>query len=703
MHPGLRSLRAAAVCLVLLAIPLPVAARTPALADLQVVAGSPYPQWGMVGDDEVDDGTQRGSWSAARELDGDRLRIHLVLTPPEVNPVMSPGPASLVTGVGLEYGTRDGGDIGFSKLLGSTWTPLDACTGDPCMYTAEVSVPLRPAQRFVAATDGIESPVVVVGFSLVRTFGQGTWLQVLRADDLSDGRRARPAGTTMMIGGSIPQAPVVPAAGVQLWGQGLRSSLGIAEIRDRLRTRPDPSAPVPTVTAQLGITTAGCAPHAQVQLVDGWDTVPFAGPVATVGPAGTLVSLPDGTDWSLLVAGSKIGQIRTAGQDLVIQGSATCQADAADDAARVQGRVTGEAASAPLPAPPAPVPWIVATEAFRSSRPSGPTLLAAAPDGFLSIDRHPATGWQVSRSADGMRWHTLDAAQLPRAVRAGAIDGAALAAADGRFAVAGIAQDVGGGDGFVAWTSTDGRTWAPATVDLPSGRPAGASLTFRSLVAADGRWLALADGDGALGGYAWTSTDGRSWKAAVPRPPAGTSLVAVSAGPSRLLGVARPDDPAQPDLLVTSADGRDWAEAGTLPVSGALAAAVGETAAGTIVAAFDRSDVAPIEAWVSGDGGTTWERTLDGTVDLRLDGLTVGGSTVIVAGSVRYGERGLTAVPWAATSRDGGRTWRASMVVNGDGDGRCATRVAAGAGAAVLTVADCTGDPSPRWRAALPG
>ncbi len=71
---------------------------------------------------------------------------------------------------------------------------------------------------------------------------------------------------------------------------------------------------------------------------------------------------------------------------------------------------------------------------------------------------------------------------------------------------------------------------------------------------------------------------------------------------------------------------------------------------------------------------------------------------VVVAGSLRYGDRGLEGEPWAAVSQDGGATWRAEIPVNGFGDGRCTTVVAIGPAAAILTVSECSGNPIPRWR-----
>jgi hypothetical protein len=702
-----RVARAAALCLSLVSTPLPVVATTPSIADLEVHIGGYGPQWGMFSDDvdadtgEGESGTAaRGSWSVEPERDGDQLLLRVTMTPPAVNPVLGSGAASLVTGIGVEYGKRGYGDIGYGRRLGFTWTPVDACTGDPCTYTAEVAVPLRPAQRFIASTSAIESPVAVIGLTLVRTFGGGEWLQMSGTQDLVDGRRSARLAKLTAIEGWIPRAPVVPSGEAHVWGLRQGPNLGIDELTGLLGTAEQGSAPVPTVTFKLDLRATGCGAHQAVQLVDGWSTLPLAGSVATVGPAGTLVAVPDRTSWTLRIGGTSVGEVEAAGEDRVFEATVECQRDA-EGATIVEGSVTTEVAPATLPVPPDPIAWLAARESFRRDRPVTPSLPAAVPEGFVIIERTFDRGWAVERSVDGLRWRAIPDARLPAPLRSDRITGPRMAAADGRLVLAGIVADAMGGQRFTAWSSPDARRWTPAAVMAAAGRPAATTLALRSLVAADGRWFALADGDGTTGGFAWTSADGRTWTAVVPKTPEGTSLVAVAAGPSRLLGIARPDDPALPDLLVGSPDGRRWTALAPLPVDRAAAASVGETVARGVIAAFERSPVAPIEVWVSSDDGASWTRTLDGSVALQLDGLTVRDETVVVAGSLRYGERGLEGEPWAAVSRDGGATWRAEIPVNGFGDGACDTVVAVGPAAAILTVSQCSGNPIPRWRAGL--
>lgn len=703
-----RVLRVAAVCLGVVSTSWPVVAATPSIADLEIHIGGHGPQWGMFGDD-VDAHTgegasgppERGSWTVEPERDGDRLRLQVSMTPPTVNPVLGEASASLVTGVGLEYGRRNGGDIGYGRRFGFTWTSMDACTGDPCTYTTEVIVPLRPAQRFIAETRDIESPVVVIGLTLVRTFGQGEWLQASGTQDAVEGRRSAPVSGLAAIEGSIPRAAVVPAGEVHLCGLREGPNLGIDELTGLLRTAQAASAPVPTVTFRLDLEATGCGAHHAVELIDRWGTLPLAGSIATVGSAGTLIGVPDRTAWSLRIAGVTVGEVVAAGEDLILDATVACQPDDDEGDPVVDGDVSADAAPATLPAAPDPIAWLVARESSRRDRPVTPSLPAALPDGFIIVERTDDRGWTVERSADGMRWRSVPGARLPAPLVADRVTGPRIAAADGRIVLAGIVADGQGGQRFATWSSVDGRRWTDAAISAPAGRPPATSLELRSVVAADGRWFALADGNGATGAHAWTSTDGRRWTAVVPKTPEGTVLVAVSAGPSRLLGVARPGDPTLPDLLVESLDGRRWAARAPLPVERAASVAIGETAGGRVVVAVQRSPVEPIEVWISRDDGASWTKTLDGSVAVQLDDLTVHDESVVVAGSIRYGPRSQMGEPWAAVSQDSAQTWLAEIPVNGFGDGRCTTVVAAGSAAAILTVSECSGNPIPRWRAGL--
>jgi hypothetical protein len=213
--------RLAAIVLALVSVAAPAVAEAPGVARLRVHIGGYGPQWAFFTSEDEPEGTQRGSWTASSQLEGDRLLVHVTMTPPEVNPVLSPGPAALATGVGLEYGRRNGGDIGWRQRFGFTWTQLDARAGDPCTYTADISTPLKRAQRAIAAVPDIESPVVVIGLSLVRTFGQGAWVQSLPGYDDGNGRVSHPAGSPTRIEGWFSQTPVIHAGAAQPWGQGL--------------------------------------------------------------------------------------------------------------------------------------------------------------------------------------------------------------------------------------------------------------------------------------------------------------------------------------------------------------------------------------------------------------------------------------------------------------------------------------------------
>ncbi len=168
---------------------------------------------------------------------------------------------------------------------------------------------------------------------------------------------------------------------------------------------------------------------------------------------------------------------------------------------------------------------------------------------MMGSDGNTSTVWS---STDGSTWESI--------ANPGSFGGP-----NERFVVLGFADDGNGGlvavgDGFAAgskvvataWHSTDGRTWSPATVDVPD----------------DTEMIGLAERPGALvsagNGVAWFSTDGSSWTAVnlpnatgyIPRAvrawAGGFAIVAESTGTD-----------ARHTKAWTSSDGTHWTEAAT--------------------------------------------------------------------------------------------------------------------------------------------
>ena len=162
----------------------------------------------------------------------------------------------------------------------------------------------------------------------------------------------------------------------------------------------------------------------------------------------------------------------------------------------------------------------------------------------------------VWSSTDGSTWQSISAA-------------GSFGAPNQRFVVLGFADDGNGGlvavgDGFAAgstvvataWHSRDGRTWSPASIDVPN----------------DTEMIGLAERPGAMvsagNGVAWFSPDGSSWTAVnlpnatgyIPR------AVRAWAGGFAIVAVSTGTDPRHTKAW-TSPDGTHWTEAAA-PLAG---------------------------------------------------------------------------------------------------------------------------------------
>ncbi|MGD0861443.1 MAG: hypothetical protein ABSA21_01610 [Candidatus Limnocylindrales bacterium] len=188
--------------------------------------------------------------------------------------------------------------------------------------------------------------------------------------------------------------------------------------------------------------------------------------------------------------------------------------------------------------------------------------VSAGPKGYMAVSRSSDAGAAVPAiwlSADGQNWR---ASSLPSATF-GAAYLARGTVLGGGFLVAGrIGSLEGWGGGYfpsttpAIWWSADGSEWSRVTLsDVASAPQAEATITKVAdgkLVAHVVSWDCVCPPEG--DGQAWTSTDGRTWKAATGQFP--SPAVVLSDGHQALQVVS--SDGAL--TVAASADGFRWAQ-----------------------------------------------------------------------------------------------------------------------------------------------
>lgn len=234
----------------------------------------------------------------------DRLTLEVEIRPPDISVLLEPGPAVLFGSLGL-YADA-GGDVATGASVPRVVaTVLPPCP-DPtdCVYQGSITLPThrlpRLAERVRNAEDWISA---VIGLTLVRTFAQGTWLQVLPLYDESrhepDGRVGRPRhiSSRMLALGAFPVGPR------ELWSKRERPVLGRIE---RLRESIDDLSGLPDAQPLLiDIGTAACTP--------GWTIATATGDVLVDvtrgGPSVPVrVEAPVGAEWTVSVPNFGRGQ-----------------------------------------------------------------------------------------------------------------------------------------------------------------------------------------------------------------------------------------------------------------------------------------------------------------------------------------------------------------------------------------------------------
>ena len=227
----------------------------------------------------------------------DRLTLEVEIRPPAISVPLEPGPAVLFGTVGL-FGDA-GGDVATGASVPRTLASVLPPCPDPadCVYRGSITLPTdrlpRLAERVRNAEDWISA---VIGLTLVRTFAQGTWLQVLplydEQRDEPDGRVGRPRhiSSRMLALGASPVGPR------ELWSRRDRPVLD--RIERLRRSIEDPSALPETEPLLVDIETAPCTPGWTIATATGDVLVDVTEP----GPSVPVkVEAPVGAEWTVSV------------------------------------------------------------------------------------------------------------------------------------------------------------------------------------------------------------------------------------------------------------------------------------------------------------------------------------------------------------------------------------------------------------------
>jgi hypothetical protein len=288
----------------------------------------------------------QGTWELLRgTLGAGGLRLTFRIEPPVHGLPVASGPAVLFGGLQL-YGDA-GGDVATGVNVDAlTAVTLRPCVDAACRYAAEITLPLDDLGPAITRLEADGRLVwVSADFTLVRTFAQGTWVQVLpfmtgdAGPAEASGRlgAVEPAAGTLFSYGLFPadQATPIPADPA-----GFRAGLDYGGVVEQRRQEAgDATPPLPAVPAVLHVAVNPACDASQVLTVhdttgDRIATLPLLGRPAIEQP----VALPVGVPWWLTLHdgggidfdqgrhgwGVRVGPIPATAVPLTIQAKFDC-------------------------------------------------------------------------------------------------------------------------------------------------------------------------------------------------------------------------------------------------------------------------------------------------------------------------------------------------------------------------------------------
>jgi len=313
-----------------------------------------------------------GTW----ELLGGRLGAKAVeltfrIQPPRVGLAVQAGPAVLFGGLSLSGDA--GGDVATGQWVDSfVAETLAPCLGDPCRFDAGIALPVHDV---AAAIRRLEKHGTLTSMSaeltLVRSFGGGTWLQVLPFSFGGNGALEADAGRLGSIGSTtgtmFPYGLFPSGQATLLQAEPDLLPAGFdygADVERRRRDIGDGSLPLATAAGQLRVRiNPACEGSWVLTMHDEAGDRIFDTPLNGARAIDERIPIPTGVPWWLTLqdgggidfdqgrsgSGVRVGPIGTTEQAIAVDAAFNCVA------LRGELRVTDgslEATDAPAPASP---------------------------------------------------------------------------------------------------------------------------------------------------------------------------------------------------------------------------------------------------------------------------------------------------------------------------------------------------------------
>jgi hypothetical protein len=211
---------------------------------------------------------------------------------------------------------------------------MPPCQGDPCVFETDVSVDLRRLPRMAARVPRLTSASAELGFTVLRTFGGGTWLQELQT--------LRPNGTIFSgtldhptpWSGLTPRLGLFPADGATF----RRDDRPVPDLQDELHDERllvmGDSAPPVTTDVRVVATFPGCG-RVDSDDLPGASIRTAAGDLVTISRSrgrdfvDATVPLPIGTTWNVgrNTDDPPAGTFEVSDRPLLVTMSYRCPAD----------------------------------------------------------------------------------------------------------------------------------------------------------------------------------------------------------------------------------------------------------------------------------------------------------------------------------------------------------------------------------------